>query len=79
MANFLLWRERMDYFSLESADNKCSIVTNFDTNIYKKITKLPEKLVVREGRRECNLLPLAVTTPAMYNGQHTLNLKSYVN
>jgi len=54
MANFLLWPEGMNYFSLESADNNCSIVANFDTNIYKKITKLPEKLVVL-------YLPIAAT------------------
>jgi hypothetical protein len=54
MANVLLWREGMDYFNLESAGNNCCIVTNFDTNIYKKITKLPETLVVL-------YLPIAAT------------------
>jgi hypothetical protein len=44
----------MDCFNLESADNNCSIVTDFDTSIYKKITKLPETLVV-------SYLPIAAT------------------
>jgi len=44
----------MDYFIVESADNNSSIVTNFITNIYKKITKLPETLVV-------SYLPIAAT------------------
>jgi len=44
----------MEYFNLESADNNCSIVPNFDTEVYKKITKLPETLVV-------SYLPIATT------------------
>jgi len=44
----------MDYFIVESADNNCSILTDSATNIYKKITKLPETL-------EVSYLPIAAT------------------
>ena len=44
----------MDYYIVESPDNNCSVVTHFATNVYKKITKLPETLIV-------SYLPIAAT------------------